>query len=148
MTTTLSWESQSTQYAPTGKPGIHLEQHTVGNTVIDCLLFRNEDGELVGILNHYNENNHWQKPGSCNLWVHPDHQRQGIASALLRDAWHRWQLSYEHQNWSEEGNAWIGGLVERGKADLSESKPLNEEGWKEHHVRIESYVDHWWVEKE
>jgi GNAT superfamily N-acetyltransferase len=114
------WASQARQYAPTGEPGIHLEQHDVpgvrGPTVVDCLLYRDDDGQLLGIFNHYNENNLWQKPGSCNLWVHPDHQRKGIATDLLREADKLWELA-DQENYTPEGNAWIEGLVKKGKID-------------------------------
>lgn len=130
-----SWESQVRQYAPTGEPGItHMAPTTVVDgqtTVVDCLLYRSPTGELLGIFNHYNANNPRQPDGSCNLWVHPDHQRQGIASALLREAYHRWPLKEADQVWSTHGQSWIQGLVTKGKVDPTIHHSLNEEfDWK------------------
>jgi len=131
------WEDQASQYAPVGPPGITLVSQTVAfggstlTTIIDCLLYRNEDGLLLGILNHFTEGNPFQKPGSCNLWVKPGHQRQGIASALLREAWHRWHLKYEDQDWTTHGDAWLQGLVERGKINPELTDAVNETfDWK------------------
>lgn len=130
-TTVVSWESQVWQYPRTGEPGItHIAPEITvdgSTTVVDCLLYRGPDGDLRGIFNHYNEHNPRQPAGSCNLWVHPAHQRQGIASALLREAWHRWHLKVDDQVWSEHGDAWIKGLVQRGKIDPDITHSLNEE---------------------
>lgn len=125
------WDAQAGRYPPTGEPGIHLEQHMAHGAIVDCLLYRGPDGDLRGILNHFALGTLFQKPGSCNLWVHPEHQRQGIASALLRDAWHRWRLVYENQDWTREGDSWLSGLIERGKIDAAKTTSLNETfDWK------------------
>jgi GNAT superfamily N-acetyltransferase len=130
-----SWESQVCQYPPTGEPGItHMAPEIVVDghaTTVDCLLYRSPTGELLGIFNHYRANNPRQPEGSCNIWVHPDHQRQGIASALLREAWHRWPLKEADQVWSGAGSEWIGGLVDKGKVDPLITHSLNETFWKE-----------------
>lgn len=148
----LSWESQKKQYPKTGEPGIHLERHQItgsyhGNpsyaSVIDCLLCRDEDGQLVGILNHYNKGNPYQVPGSVNIWVKPSHQRQGIASVLLRDAWHRWELRYEDQEWTGDGHDWLAGLEGKGKINIADQKSLDEElDWREPPTQLNK----WWEE--
>ena len=51
-------------------------------TIIDSLLYRGDDGVLLGMLNY--------RGGKINGWVHPDHQRQGIGTALLVEAVSRW----------------------------------------------------------
>lgn len=121
------WDSQAYQYPPTGEPGISLMSPTLNIqghlTVIDCLLYRDEDGSLLGIFNHYNDNNPLQPPGSANLWVRPDKQRQGIATALLRRADELWDL-YDQSSYTETGNAWIKGLVTKGKIDPSRTGSL------------------------
>lgn len=125
-----SWESQACQYPVIGEPGIHLEQHTVigagAPTVIDCLLARNPAGELIGIFNHYNEHNLFQKAGSCNLWVRPDCQRQGVATDLLREADQLWDLLDDDQTYTMAGNAWIEGLMDKGKIDSTRTGSLED----------------------
>lgn len=125
----FSWESQAEQYPEKGEPGIEHTTVRCGISVVDCLLYRDESGCLVGILNHYNEFNPWEKPGSCNVWVHPDHQRRGVASALLRDAYHRWPLKNEDQEWSREGHAWITGLIDKGRVDPTITHSVSEDPW-------------------
>src|ERR1700722_12827312 len=52
--TMLSWESQAPQYPASGPPGISYFRGEVSDTLfVNCLLYRDENGELVGILNHY-----------------------------------------------------------------------------------------------
>ena len=115
-----TWESQVCQFPETGEPGITLDRQLRpgfnGGTWIDVLLYRNETGKLVGIFYHYNENNLWQNPGDCNLFVDPDHRRQGVGTALLREADQRWELA-DQDTYTEAGNAWIEGLVAKGSID-------------------------------
>lgn len=124
----FDWESQAKQYARQGEPGIHLEKHNVrtANTlsVVDCLLSRDKQGHLVGILNHYNEDNPWERPGAMNVWVEPSHRRQGIATDLLRQANELWHLTNEHLSYTPDGDAWIQGLVDKGKIDPERTRSL------------------------
>jgi GNAT superfamily N-acetyltransferase len=122
-----TWRSQACQYAPTGDPGITLEHYNIciqgSYTMVDCLLYRDTDGTLIGIWNHYNENNPFQAPGSCNLWVRPDKQRQGIGTELLRRADELWDLA-DQATYTADGNAWIEGLVHKGKIDTTRTGSL------------------------
>lgn len=128
----FSWESQAQQYAPTGPPGIHLEQHMVtlsgeevfnvpvdmlgpGISVIDCLLHRDDDGQLVGILNHYDGKNPLEEKDAVNVWVRPDRQRNGIATALLTEAMRRWPgVMLEKQRYTPEGVLFLRGFLHKG----------------------------------
>ena len=87
-----TWESQAAQYPPTGPPGISYFRGEVSDELfVDCLLSRDESGGLVGIYNHYPMDfPPHQVEGDENIWVHPDHRRQGIGSALLLEARFRW----------------------------------------------------------
>lgn len=121
------WESQACQYPPTATPGIHLISPRITlsghDTVVDCLLYYNDDEQLVGIFNHYNANNPLQVEGSANLWVRPDHQRQGIGTSLLRRADELWDL-FDQPSYTPQGNAWIEGLVAKGKIDQARTGSL------------------------
>jgi GNAT superfamily N-acetyltransferase len=132
------WEHEACQYVHHGTPGIHLEQHDFAGSVVDCLLYRDSEGLLVGILNHFNEGNPLEKPGAINLWVKPDHQRQGIATALLRDAWHRWTLTNEPLTYTPEGDAWVRGMIAKGQVDPGRTKALDEE------IPSQRDVERWW----
>jgi ribosomal protein S18 acetylase RimI-like enzyme len=118
----FSWESQARQYAENGAPGLTLEQHMVevdtgievfdvpaelagpGVSVVDCLLFRGEDGSLVAILNHYDGKNPLEAADAVNLWVRPDRQREGIGKMMTREAMQRWPgVRLENQRYTATG---------------------------------------------
>jgi uncharacterized protein YndB with AHSA1/START domain/GNAT superfamily N-acetyltransferase len=87
-----SWESQAAQYPPTGPPGFAYVRGNVSDEVyVDCLLYHDENGELVGILNRYPMDiPPHEREGDQNIWVRPDRRRQGIGSALTSEAFVRW----------------------------------------------------------
>jgi uncharacterized protein YndB with AHSA1/START domain len=87
-----TWESQAAQYSPTGPPGISYFCGKLSDELfVDCLLYRDETGELVGILNHYPADlSSLEREGDQNIWVHPGRRRQGIGSALITEAFLRW----------------------------------------------------------
>ena len=116
-----SWQSQARQYAYRVKDaaGIHLERHHLGEwpnwTQIDCLLYRDEDGLLIGILNYYcDSNNPEEQQGNANIWVKPDRQRQGIGTALLREAMRRWDIDLNQQKYTTQGVLFVDGLLKKG----------------------------------
>jgi GNAT superfamily N-acetyltransferase len=60
---------------------------------VDCLLYRDDDGELVGILNYYPAAYPpFERASNANLWVRPDRRRQGIGRALGLEALRRWEF--------------------------------------------------------
>jgi GNAT superfamily N-acetyltransferase len=71
---------------------------------IDCLLLYSASGRLQGILNHYpRDEPPYERAGNVNLYVHPDHRRQGIGTALLREAVRRWAVDPRRQRYSPAG---------------------------------------------
>ena len=100
----LSWETQVGQYPATGAPGLGYFPGVTRLGTIDCLLWRNEAGEVVGILNHYPfRTPEGQEPGSINIWVAPGWQRRGIASRLADEALRRWPIDLSQQRFTAEG---------------------------------------------
>src|SRR3954468_22976709 len=117
----FSWESQAKQYAYRDTPGINLERHHLGEfpdwTQIDCLLCRDENGLLIGILNYYlDSSNPLEQAGNVNVWVKPSHQRQGIATKLLLDALTRWDIDPNQQRYTEQGADWIAAVIKKVSA--------------------------------
>ena len=77
---------------------------------MDCLLYRDQHGRLTGILNHYPfrmgpADHPLEEVGNVNIWVHPDFQRRGIATALWREAVRRWDVSLDQQRFTIAGAA-------------------------------------------
>lgn len=87
-----SWESQAVQYPPKGPPGISYFRGQLDQQLyVDCLLYRDEAGDLVGILNHFpTDFPPHERAGDQSVWVHPGRRRQGIGSALITEAFFRW----------------------------------------------------------
>jgi len=116
-----SWEGQAAQYPPTGVPGISYFAGEVPNgKPVNCLLYRDEHGELVGILNHYDDT-YWsggilpyilEVPGNVNMWVKPSERRKGIGTALLEEAERRYgPLELHQQRYTEAGAAFVKALL-------------------------------------
>jgi len=132
----FSWESQAVQYGVDGEPGITLETHYIeldsgveilphmlikldNVTQIDCLLHRDRHGLLNGILNHYDGRCELEVKDAVNVWVRPDAQRQGIATALVIDALERWPgIADAPQRFTPEGMGLIQALLRRVRGTL------------------------------
>jgi hypothetical protein len=83
-----------------------------GVSVINCLLFRDEDGSLVAILNHYDGKNPLEAADAVNLWVRPDRQREGIGKMMTREAMQRWPgVRLENQRYTRMGMHLLKSLV-------------------------------------
>lgn len=115
----FSWESQAGQYPAIGSPGIRYYRGSFPGKMkfyVDCWLYRDESGELVGILNHYPIPSRYQKKGDVNIWVRPDKKRCGIATALLKHALKTYDdIDLRRQDYSNEGLMFIKSFVEREK---------------------------------
>jgi GNAT superfamily N-acetyltransferase len=117
---TFDWWSQVSQFVKQGKPGITLESPETpvygpdGHeyfTTVDCLLYRNRKGALVGILYHYNDDtydvagNLVEKKGNVNVMVRPSSRRAGVGTRLVRDALARWDIDLQVQQYTDAGRA-------------------------------------------
>jgi GNAT superfamily N-acetyltransferase len=100
----VEWETQVGQYPPSGPAGLSYFAGETPLGVIDCLLYRNEAGELVGILNHYPfRTPEGQEPGTFNVWVKPGWQRRGIGTRLGDEAKKRWLIDVGLQTYTPAG---------------------------------------------
>lgn len=105
----LSWVSQAIQYpAYSANPGISHERlplrEGVDERMIDCVLFYDTSGHLVGILNHYPADvDPWEKKGNVNLWVHPQFTHRGIGTRLVEFADKKWGINWQQQRFSPSG---------------------------------------------
>lgn len=104
-----SWENQVRQYPKEGAPGISYFRGDLepGNWV-DCLLYRDRDGEILGILNYYNQDEYQngvltEKKGNFCIFTAPKAQRQGIGKKLLEEGIKRYNIVLEDQMWTPQG---------------------------------------------
>lgn len=116
----LSWESQERQYPATGSPGITHAIHSEPGfdrfglprkLVIESLTMRDDDGKLIGIFYYYPQDCYertgekLETAGNANVFVHPDHRRQGVGTQLVTEATQRWDIDFEQQRYSASGSA-------------------------------------------
>jgi GNAT superfamily N-acetyltransferase len=108
-----SWESQVRQYPYQGEPGIEYHAGVIKAGIVHCLLYRNDKGHIRGILNYFDFESEWQKPGDVNIWVRRGSQGQGIGRALWLEAKRRWGVSLEAQrnNMTPAGAAFANALM-------------------------------------
>lgn len=113
----LSWESQARQYPETGPAGFSYFPGETEAGTVDCLLYRDISGTLLGILNYYPMDfPPWEKAGNVNMWVMPSRQRQGIGSALWKEACNRWDIALEGQRFTVAGARLANHLAKAGFA--------------------------------
>jgi GNAT superfamily N-acetyltransferase len=99
----FGWETQVSQYPTHGSPGISYFRGDLGDKWVDCLLHRDDNGELAGILNYYSVDLPPENAGNFTLMVRPDAQRTGVATGLLREAFARWDIDPREQTYTQEG---------------------------------------------
>lgn len=79
-----------------------------GKPPIDCLLYRGEDGELLGVLNHYPADYPpLERAGNFLVLVKPSARRRGIGTLLLDELDTRYGLKAEQQAYSAPGRALV-----------------------------------------
>jgi GNAT superfamily N-acetyltransferase len=118
----LDWETQVAKYPPTGPPGLSYFPGVTPLGTIDCLLWRNEAGEVVGIFNHYPfRTPEGQEPGSINVWVKPGWQRRGIANRLGDEAVRRWAIDIGRQTYTQAGINFVASWTRRHNFPMPEA---------------------------
>lgn len=89
-----------------------------GKPPIDCLLYRGEDGELLGVLNHYPADYPpLERAGNFLVLVKPSARRRGIATLLLDELDTRYGLKAEQQAYSAPGRALVAALAAVARRD-------------------------------
>jgi GNAT superfamily N-acetyltransferase len=140
------FETQRKQYPKKGEPGLSYfrgEFPNEPNIWVDCLLWRDEKGKLVGILNHYPMDMTLEKKGNVNLFIDPKAKRQGIASALLSEAIKRYNVDLRQQRYSAEGAAFVNEFVRRlpeNKEEFGVSGRMAAAISKEKRAEIDEYI--------
>jgi GNAT superfamily N-acetyltransferase len=94
------WDSQHEQYPLKGSPNkiVYFKGEIDAKRHVDCLLYYDKDGDLVGILNYFPQDMPpHQKKGDSLTVVAPGMQRKGIGTKLLGEALKRWPDMNLHQ---------------------------------------------------
>ena len=124
-----SWASQVWQYPEYGVPGLSYFLGRInrnGSTAtdflgagqkVDCLLWRDEHGLVIGVLNHYPTDFPLERAGNVNVFIEPSHKRQGIGTALVAEANRRWgPINMDQQRYTPEGAAFAERLDEKARS--------------------------------
>jgi hypothetical protein len=134
MRPTDAFASQASQYPKSGPPGVSYFKGDLGEDGhVDCLLYRDDDGKLLGILNRYPKDMYAaaggayggmrtlvERKGNFNVIVSPEARRQGVGMKLLKEADKRWKLPFRQQQYTAEGRKLITRyLDEQEKKNLS-----------------------------
>jgi ribosomal protein S18 acetylase RimI-like enzyme len=112
-------DSQKDQYPALGDPGISYFAGVTPDGNVDCLLYRDVSGEVIGILNYYSiDFPPWETAGSANVWVDPKRQREGIGTALWLEAVARYNVDPTVQRYTNLGAKFINSLMEKGLVNV------------------------------
>jgi GNAT superfamily N-acetyltransferase len=110
-----SWEKLSREYPQSGPPGIsYFRGVREDGYQVNCLLYRDEEGRLIGFLNHFpSDIPLLEERGHGNVMVHPDHRREGIGRKLMLEFLRRgWEGNAQGYRTTPEGAALIRELYE------------------------------------
>ena len=116
----MTFDNQRSQYPKKGPPGIGYFKGVIDSKrYVDCLLYRDKKGVVIGILNHFPKAMPpYEKKGNVTLFVDPTQQRQGIGSKLMREAGKRWNINLAQQAYTREGAALANALARRPKKSV------------------------------
>lgn len=118
MNFTYTFSSQSPQFPETGEPGLSyfagvMDQYDVP---VDCILYRNERGRLVGIGYHYPiDYAGMEQAGNIFVLTHPKYVRKGVAGKVLAELDKQYHVNFAQQKYSRQGLALVTAyLMKRG----------------------------------
>lgn len=126
------FESQSRQFPASGPLGLSHEHHEVRNynaagalvvSPVECLLWRNLGGELVGILYYYPDDafefdgSQLEAAGNVNVYIRSDWRGKGVGTKLGVEADKRWGPIDLAQQRYTTGGAALARAIERRRAE-------------------------------
>lgn len=117
----FDWETQAAQYPATGPAGAEILRLSFADGVwINCVLHRGDDGRLLGILNHYPVDiPPHERKSTLNVWVHPDHRGQGIATKMVLAALEQgWSIDLQQVAVTGPGLALTQSVARRVRRDV------------------------------
>jgi len=101
------WAAQVQQYPEIGEPGMSYSVESFSDDfpgcVADCLVYRNEQGRAVAVLNHYPQDVGPEKKGNICFFVDPKMQGKGLGKMMVLEAMKRFDIKLENQEWTPSG---------------------------------------------
>lgn len=140
----FEFNAQADQYPTTGQPGIGYFKGEIDDAHhVDALLYRDDKGKVVGILNHYPMDIlPYERAGNVNVMVRPDQQRKGIGLKLLREADKRWKINFQQQSYSRAGKALVTRYQKMRTAAFNPDQPRDWHGrWVDEGGAVEKEHD-------
>lgn len=112
----LTWESQVVQYPEIGTPGVSMEEYHEWGIYFPCILWRDAQGRVRGILNYYPDgvgsNPTGELPGDFNIFVDPDWRGRRISYRLLDELCRRFEkINFKQQRYTVEGAFMMNGYL-------------------------------------
>lgn len=109
------WAKQVGQYPANGQEGLSYFKGEMGDKWVDCLLYRNKAGKLIGVLNHYPFNfPPYEIKGNINVMVDPKEQKKGIGKKLMAEAIKRWKdIDLYKQKWTPSGKYMLDSYIKK-----------------------------------
>lgn len=129
---TYSWQGQAPQYDQLGPPN-EIVYRIFEKGYVNALLSYDENGQLVGILNHYPHDvvsggTVLEKAGNVNTFVRPD-ATPAVHQRLLRECMRRWHVTEDTEVEfcvGASGQRWsVRDLLEDGNRRITRLRSLN-----------------------
>jgi len=99
------WNKLVKYYPKQGESGFTFSfHHLFGVRYAEYIIYRNEEGEMVGIITYYlHDYFHLERAGNLNISVDPKYWRNGIGLKLLKEAIRKWNIDFNKQTYTRSG---------------------------------------------
>lgn len=119
------WIKVLRRFSEHGQPGItYSTTNRLFIVVSETLIYRNDVGELVGLLEHFLIDLADETKGNINIMVSPQDMGKGIGLCLLNEAYTRMNLNLEQQKYTPLGYKLLRSFLKQNKFKFREPAPV------------------------